>query len=222
LLPNEDRAGGAIKKPTVVASESLLKRAKESPEFQRATQGVDFNKLVSAGCDPEVLEWLLIRLHESRWRDDPRWLRGAGRELKTILARIRQCADDVQCLQRTPAGLAALDRAEAECQVIAARDYWALPQKLRTFADCFERAAPQQASRTRPQRNLVIAELVAYVHHKTVRLHDAEVSALISDVLDRPNYSVQTHKDWRREHAPLIKRQYNVATAYVCLRQRGR
>ncbi len=135
------------------------------------------------------------------------WLAGrTGRKLETILAGIRRCANDIHRLSGTPAGLSALALAEKEETILSAGDYWKLPEKRLVFADLFEKAAPHHSSRNHPIRNQAKAQLCAYVKIRTGREYDAEVSGLISSVLDNPNYSPQTHKDRRTKNAELIER----------------
>ena len=203
-------------KPRSLLSKSPIQAAEESPGFQRAIRSVQMQTLCGAGCEPDVLKFVLRTVIESDRRDNPGRLRGRGRNLKATLKNIRGAAGNIEQLGSLLEVRDALHRvAELGLVHYDAARWWRLPTDLRALADAIESAAPQQSGRTHPQRDRSKALFVAYVEEATGHPHDQEVSALISGALDNPDYSTQTHKDWRQKHQAAINSQRHLVPTAI-------
>ena len=77
-------------------------------------------------------------------------------------------------------------------------------RRLRDFASLLDAARAHVGPKRRPRLNAWKARVVATVSRRTGRVFDREVSAIISAVLQQPNYSEKAHQTWRLKHAGLI------------------
>jgi hypothetical protein len=124
-------------------------------------------------------------------------------KLKTVLKRMRRCAEDVDILLglgHTESLLSGGPASPLEKELP-----W-VPTNLLLYADYVEGIMDDSSLHPRSHftRNIGISHLIAYVKVATSRFCDKEVSALISAILDRPDYDEQAHRQWRAEHRGLI------------------
>jgi len=147
-------------------------------------------------------------------------------ELKTVIKRMRQCADDLKRLnihtisqilseesRFLPATGGRFPRVEGRPslgdvlselnQLYGYAD--GLPWRVRVLALATEEGAKHIYLRDRPLYDSNVASIVRYVRQRTRQFRDEEVSALIAAVTERPNYDAVAHRDWRKRNRRLLE-----------------
>jgi hypothetical protein len=139
------------------------------------------------------------------------------KELKTVIRRMRTCAKDLGRLriqnvtQTLRRGYLRSDRHDSEVRKILSNLdsmlSWqsVLPYQLQQLAAATELAAKKLQFRRRRDYDEALASLVRYVHERTGRWHDEEVSALVGAVTRR-EYNTEAHRRWRMTHPNLYVR----------------
>jgi hypothetical protein len=162
----------------------------------------DFDHLVGLGCRRDDLFSALLWIGPfAELEDTQAALTGFSRSrLKTVLNRMRACADEVEVLLGLGHSQSLLSGGPPSD---LARELPLVPTNLRIYAGYVEAVSADSSLRPRSSftRNIGKAHLVMLVKSVTGRYCDKEVSGLISAVLDRPAYHAQTHRQWRHEHS---------------------
>lgn len=185
-----------------------------------------FQKL-QPNCEPKRLLQLLtgVRLaHEfhvlQNTFDDQI---GFGRkELRTVIARMRKCAKNVERLRiaaliqtlssvypATETG--AVHRRPPKLRKVLSNldslHVWQsnLPYHLNQLADAAELVAKALSFRGRPLYDENLASLVCYVYESTERWHDDELSVLVAVTGRDDRYSAEAHRRWRMTHRKLCR-----------------
>jgi hypothetical protein len=199
LRKHDKRPGTAGRLPTG-SCEQVKRLLKE----HNAT--IDFSRLIDLGCSEESLLQMLVWIGPYAEREDSQdALTGFDRaKLKTVLQRMRTCADDLDVLLRlglTETLLTAGPPTDIEVHLPH------VPLMLRLYANYVQGVIGTRElhPRTHFKRNIGISGLVHYVKQRTGKLHDKEVSSLISAVLNRPKYNDVAHRQWRYKHTDLIQ-----------------
>jgi hypothetical protein len=177
----------------------------------------EFDKLLALGCDVNTFTVVLLTLDSFRTADSWKTLTGFNRRnLGTVLRRMEECASDIakfnvsliaKLLFASNAG-----RPDITAQLLA------LPEVLRRYAESINEVAhvkPLQP-RAKIHTNHTRALLTDYVIDVTGQPHDNEVARLLSVVLDQPDLTADSQKDWRRKHRDLLQK---VAPFAASLRQ---
>jgi hypothetical protein len=200
---NQRRSGDDLKtqdgrwRPEVLAD--VVRRLGESGASP------DFDHLVGLGCRRDVLLDFLVWIGPcAQIEDSQAALTGYPRsKLKTVLNRMRKCADEVEVLVSLGHTNSLLS---GRLSFPLSKEVLWIPADLRLYADYIESImrVPSLHPRSHLTRNIAVSNLVMAVKTTTGRFHDREVSALISAVLDRPNYDELAHRQWRSEHSDLL------------------
>ena len=161
--------------------------------------------LVSLDCKrDDLLDTLVWIGPYAEIEDSQAALTGFPRsKLKTVLKRMRTCADEVELLLslgHTEFLLSGGPPSPLEKELP-----W-VPTNLRLYADYVEGIMDDSSLHPRSHftRNIGISHLIWVVKATTHKFCDKEVSALISAILSRPGYDEQAHRQWRTEHRDLI------------------
>lgn len=160
----------------------------------------DLGRLVDLGCNRDELLDLLVYIGPyAEIEDSQEALTGFRRsKLKTVLKRMRTCADEVELLLslgHTESLLCGGPPSPLEKELP-----W-VPTNLRLYADYVESIMDDSSLHPRSHftRNIALSQLVLVVKAATGKYRDKEVSALVSAVLGRPNYGELAHEQWRSE-----------------------
>lgn len=166
-------------------------------------------KLIAAGCDRlrlvSSLQILFNGFGDESWGTLiasawPDFHGNSQKKLKRGIEQIRQCASDIERLNRT--------FFSAVCFPFGSEHqprFSDLPGTMRKYADAWEIASAHFGPKKRPLRAVSKALIVAYVTGATGSPHDEEVSALIAAATKTP-YTTDAHRQWRSENAELIER----------------
>ena len=167
----------------------------------------EFDQLISAHCDATILIATLQILLESRAADSWETLTGFHRrKLGTVLARMAECANDLEKLnsswiaQLLLLQMSTIEHPEYKVHVLA------LPKVLRTYREFVKSLSRERRLQPRAKTHADHARgfLTQYVIATTGRPHDNEVARLLSVLLNRPDLTADSQKDWRRKHRELL------------------
>jgi hypothetical protein len=168
-----------------------------------AEQSLDYvQALADAGCDrTELLSLLELEFwtHES-------WSELVGMDLrafKVLISEIRNCAGRIKRLEESEL-MYHLRFELPNSPFERLREQPVLSTRLREFASLLDAARAQVGPKRRPRLNAWKARVVATVSTRVGRVCDREVSAIISAILQEPNYTEKAHQTWRLKHAGLI------------------
>ena len=177
----------------------------------------DLHRLVRSNCDRDELLLLLVLIGPySAIADSPGMrLQFDRHKLKTLIGRLQRCADEIERLFPHRLNL------PLPISVPGADLLSDVPLNLRFYAQGLLHLFRFKEFRVRSHfyRQLASAALIHYVKQKTGTFHDKEVSALISAVLDRPNYGAQNHIQRRRENREIVS---GAVTSFTSVPQFGR
>jgi len=179
-------------------------------------------QLVDLGCKRNDLLAMLIWIGPyAKIEDSQEALTGFPRsKLKTVLKRMRLCADDVELLlslghtesllsggqvgRHTPSRH---ERSKSNLEEELDPDSGlenelpCIPTNLRLYADYVEGVMDDSSLHPRSHftRNIGISHLVSTVKAVSGKYYDKAVSALVAAVRNRPDYGEQAHREWREE-----------------------
>lgn len=183
----------------------------------------ELKRLLEKNCDSQILLDLLAHVAGAEAAPSPweEYFVYQPRQLRSIARRMRQCAKDIEVLNRgSMLGLMAWPKfgngqifngtkESPDFQRMGGflRNVARTPMLLRGFADLMDGTSGNSGIKPRflSSFNLALASVVAYVLHCTQSPHDPEVSALVNAVCRRDGYTADTLKAWRFEHREDIR-----------------
>ena len=145
------------------------------------------------------------------------------KELRTVIARMRTCAKNLRRLRvavlvqtlssaypphKHPGPMHSRVLGEVLSNLGSFRAWQSnLPYRLNQIADAAELAAKAIRFRGRPLYDEALSSLVCYVHERTRRWHDKELSVLVGAVTGRDHrYNAEAHGRWRKTHRSQLSR----------------
>jgi len=172
-----------------------------------------FDTVVSGSCDPTHLLVLLAGLTSDGSSLNAWELFGfPPRQLRSVARRMRQCAKDIEVLDRNKMlRLMLWPKFSGKLSMEQFFDRVAsLPTLMRESADTMDDVSrnSQIAPRALNPFNIALAQLVAYVQRYTGKPNDDHVSAMVNAACKRSfgrPYTADALKVWRNGHSDLIR-----------------
>lgn len=182
-LPRRAGAGADSTPPSPFDEiEKILREAGASP---------DLDRLVDRKCDRMAVLAALAGLHHLDRKLDALdfWTGQARRPLKGLPRRLNELAAEVELLNARPFRALLAERA-------GAAELVALSDTLRRYAAVCQNLLDEVSDQKHLHQDMALATLVRHVFLSTGRVHDHEVSVLVSAVLQK-EYSTKVHQEWR-------------------------
>jgi hypothetical protein len=153
-----------------------------------------------------TLHAALVILDEHRTSESWETFTGFSRRgLGTVLRRMDECAGDIAKLNRSSIARILFSSAANGSDITA--HLLASPKVLRLYAEFVRSLARER--RLQPHGKIhtdhTRALLTGYVIDATGQPHDNEVARLLSVVLQRPDLTADSQKDWRYTHPELLR-----------------
>lgn len=166
--------------------------------IKKAIKGKSFQKLIERGCDQAELVGILTALKWAVGRET--WNNLTGMKPKrlrdVVVKNLRENAEEIRQLNKNLGFFLGNMRYP--------REYRTLPGFLAAYAKDLEELSRTGVDQKQPLFNDLKIKLVRYIKETTGHFCDAEVSALLSEILDKPSYAdhpydATNHQAWRRK-----------------------